>query len=59
MLFYVLNVWIDESKCDEKDGEVGIVGYEILFNCYFYEYKLFRKLEDIDKDLDMVLGEIM
>lgn len=38
VLLYVVDVWIDEVKRDEKDGEVGIVGYEINFNCYFYEY---------------------
>lgn len=36
VLFYVFDVFIDYSVCDSKDGEVGIVGYEINFNCYFY-----------------------
>ncbi|CAB9495343.1 type I restriction-modification system subunit M [Alteromonas macleodii] len=59
VLPHVPNAWIDESKRDEKDGEVGIVGYEIPFNRHFYEYKPPRKLEEIDKDLDIVSGEIM
>jgi len=38
VLPHVPNAWIDESKKDEKDGLVGIVGYEIPFNRHFYEY---------------------
>ncbi|WP_088328527.1 class I SAM-dependent DNA methyltransferase [Lacimicrobium sp. SS2-24] len=51
--------WIDETKRDEKDGKVGIVGYEIPFNRHFYEYKPPRSLEEIDADLDKVSAEIM
>ena len=36
---------------DEKDGEVGVVGYEINFNRYFYEYKGHRPLAEIDAEL--------
>ncbi|HIO03678.1 MAG TPA: SAM-dependent DNA methyltransferase, partial [Alphaproteobacteria bacterium] len=35
---HVAESWIDESKRDEKDGEVGIVGFEIRFNRHFYEF---------------------
>src|SRR5690606_4903996 len=38
VLPHVPDAWIDESKRDEKDGEVGIVGYEIPFNRHFYTY---------------------
>lgn len=38
VVFYVLDVWINVDKCDEKDGDIGIVGYEILFIWYFYVY---------------------
>ena len=51
--------WIDEAKRDDKDGEVGIVGYEIPFNRHFYVYKPPRPLEEIDADLDKVSAEIM
>lgn len=51
--------WIDEKKCDEKDGKVGIVGYEIPFNRYFYEYKPPRALEEIDAELEILTKEIM
>lgn len=51
--------WIDEKKKDEKDGKVGIVGYEIPFNRHFYEYVPPRPLEEIDAELDAVTEEII
>jgi len=51
--------WIDESKRDEKDGEVGIVGYEINFNRYFYTYEPPRPLEEIEGDIKKLEGEIL
>jgi type I restriction enzyme M protein len=51
--------WIDEKKTDAKDGKVGIVGYEIPFNRYFYEYKPPRPLEKIDAELETLTKEIM
>ena len=51
--------WIDEKKCDAKDGEVGIVGYEIPFNRHFYEYIPPRALEEIDAELETLSAEIM
>lgn len=59
VLPHVPDAWIDESKTDEKDGEVGIVGYEIPFNRHFYIYEPPRALEAIDADLDAVSAEIM
>ena len=59
VLPYVPDAWIDESKTDELDGQVGIVGYEIPFNRHFYVYEPPRKLEEIDADLDAVSKEIM
>jgi len=48
---HVPDAWIDRNKCDEKDGEVGIVGYEINFNRYFYRYTPPRELADIERDI--------
>ena len=48
---HVAESWIDESKRDGKDGEVGIVGFEIPFNRHFYEFTPPRPLEEIDADL--------
>ncbi|MDF4951605.1 N-6 DNA methylase, partial [Vibrio parahaemolyticus] len=59
VLPHVPDAWIDESKTDPKDGEVGIVGYEIPFNRHFYVYEPPRALEEIDADLDAVSAEIM
>ncbi|EOX3353855.1 N-6 DNA methylase [Vibrio cholerae] len=59
VLPHVPNAWIDESKTDPKDGEVGIVGYEIPFNRHFYVYEPPRALDEIDADLDAVSAEIM
>ena len=59
VLPHVPDAWIDESKIDELDGQVGIVGYEIPFNRHFYVYEPPRKLEEIDADLDAVSKEIM
>ena len=44
---------------DEKDGEVGRVGYEINFNRYFYEYTPPRPLEEIEADIRDVEAKII
>ncbi len=59
VLPHVPDAWIDIKKTDEKDGEVGVVGYEIPFNRHFYVYEPPRALEAIDADLDAVSVEIM
>ena len=59
VLPHVPDAWIDGSKKDDKDGEVGIVGYEIPFNRHFYVYQPPRDLAEIDADLDKVSAEIM
>jgi len=56
---HVPDAWIDAGKKDDKDQEVGIVGYEIPFNRHFYQYQPPRDLTEIDKDLDAVSAEIM
>lgn len=56
---HVTDAWIDASKKDEKDQEIGIVGYEIPFNRHFYVYQPPRPLEEIDAELDLVSSEIM
>lgn len=48
---HVPDAWIDESKTDALDGEVGVVGFEIPFNRHFYEFQPPRPLADIDRDL--------
>ena len=59
VLPHVSDAWIDASKKDDKDQEIGIVGYEIPFNRHFYVYQAPRELGEIDAELDKVSGEIM
>ena len=56
---HVPDAWIDETRRDAQDGEVGIVGYEINFNRYFYEYRPPRPLEEIEADIQTVEKEIV
>ncbi len=56
---HVPEAWIDTSKRDEKDGEVGIVGYEINFNRYFYRYTPPRQLEEIEADIRGIESDIL
>ena len=59
VLPHVADAWIDASKKDALDNEIGIVGYEIPFNRHFYQYQPPRDLTEIDRDLDAVSGDIM
>ena len=59
VLLHVPEAWIDITKRDAIDGELGIVGYEIPFNRHFYVYTPPRDLTDIDADLDKISAEIM
>src|SRR5690625_768326 len=55
---YVSDAWIDASKVDARDGDIGLVGYEINFNRYFYQYQPPRPLEVIDAELAQIEREI-
>src|SRR5262245_58070560 len=62
---HVPDAWIDTEKRDDKDKQVGLVGYEINFNRYFYRYKPPRPLEEIEaeirdteKDIVRMLAEV-
>jgi len=56
---HVPDAWIDTAKRDEKDGEVGIIGYEINFNRYFYRYTPPRPLEEIEADIRGIETDIL
>lgn len=56
---HVPDAWIDESKRDTKDREVGTVGYEINFNRCFYRYSPPRSLKDIDADIRAIESDIV
>ncbi|HOD52397.1 MAG TPA: class I SAM-dependent DNA methyltransferase [Candidatus Hydrogenedentes bacterium] len=50
VLPHVPDAWVDESKTK--------IGYEINFNRYFYKYTPPRPLEEIERDLKQIEGEI-
>ena len=56
---HVPDAWIDTKRRDPQDDEVGLVGYEINFNLYFYEYRPPRPLEEIEADIQRVEKEIV
>jgi type I restriction enzyme M protein len=56
---HVPDAWIDTARRDEKNGEVGLVGYEINFNRYFYRYTPPRALEEIEADIRAIEKDIM
>ena len=56
---HVPDAWIDASKRDPMDGKVGMVGYEINFNRYFYRYKPPRPLEEIQADIEAIEADIV
>ena len=56
---HVPDAWIDTTKRDPKDGRVGMVGYEINFNRYFYRYTPPRPLEEIEADIRAIEGDIV
>ena len=53
------DAWIDTTKRDRRDGHVGLVGYEINFNRYFYRFKPPRPLEEIEADIGAIGTEIV
>jgi type I restriction enzyme M protein len=56
---YVPDAWINTAVRDQKDGEVGRVGYEINFNRYFYRYTPPRPLEAIEADIRAIEKDIL
>nr|WP_283777079.1 class I SAM-dependent DNA methyltransferase [Pseudomonas syringae] len=58
VISHVPDAWIDESKTDALDGEVGIVGFEIPFNRHFYMFQPPRPLAEIDSDLKVCTDRI-
>jgi len=56
---HVGDAWIDTRKRDGRDGKVGVVGYEINFNRYFYRYTPPRPLEEIEADIRALEQDIV
>lgn len=58
VLPHVPDAWLDESYCDDWDGELGKAGYEINFNRFFYKYVPPRPLQEINTELKELETEI-
>jgi len=56
---HVPDAWIDTSKRDPRDSQVGLVGYEINFNRYFYRYTPPRPLEEIEGEIRGIEQDIL
>jgi type I restriction enzyme M protein len=56
---HVPDAWIETNKRDPKDRRVGLVGYEINFNRYFYRYTPPRPLEEIEADIRGIERDIL
>jgi type I restriction enzyme M protein len=63
---HVEEAWVNEEKKDEKDEQVGIVGYEIPLTRHFYKYVPPRAQEEIEaeiagleKDIVRMLREVV
>ncbi len=56
---YAPDAWVDESVCDGKDQGVGVIGYEIPFTRFFYEYREPRKFDEIEIDIKKIEEEIL
>ena len=56
---HVPGAWIDKKKRDPRDGKVGLVGYEINFNRYFYQYQPPRPLPEIESDIQSLQEDIV
>jgi type I restriction enzyme M protein len=56
---HVPDAWIDTARRDPKDGKVGMIGYEINFNRYFYRYTPPRPLEVIEGEIRQIEKDIL
>jgi type I restriction enzyme M protein len=56
---YVPDAWTNTAIRDEKDGQIGRVGYEINFNRYFYKYTPPRALEEIEMEIKGVEKDVL
>ncbi|OWY71568.1 hypothetical protein B7486_07725 [cyanobacterium TDX16] len=56
---HVSDAWINESVRDEKDGQIGRVGYEIPLTRHFYKYVPPRPLGEIEADIATLEKDIV
>jgi type I restriction enzyme M protein len=55
---FVPDAWVDETYRDDRDGQVGRVGYEINLNRYFHKYVPPKPLDEINEELKQLEVEI-
>ncbi|GIK76235.1 MAG: hypothetical protein BroJett021_52230 [Chloroflexota bacterium] len=58
VLPHLHDAYIDEMYRDAHDKQIGVVGYEINFNRFFYKYVPPPSLEEIDRELKQVEAQI-
>jgi type I restriction enzyme M protein len=56
---------VDTTYTDSKDGQVGVVGYEINFNRYFYVFEqprhpneIMAEIKELSAEVAQLLGEV-
>ncbi|MDE2421659.1 MAG: SAM-dependent DNA methyltransferase [Gammaproteobacteria bacterium] len=59
------DAYVDQSQTDDKDGQVGVVGYELNFNRYFYVFEqprhpneILAEIQTLSAEVAQLLGEI-
>jgi restriction endonuclease S subunit len=58
VLPYAKDAWIDEAYRDEHDSNVGVVGYEVNANRYFYKYISPSTPSEFDKRIAELANDI-
>ena len=65
VLPFVPDAVVDETVTDERDGQVGIVGYEVNFNKYFYHFipprdpnEIAEEIISLEMDAQKLIKEI-
>lgn len=51
VLPFIADAVVDTTVVDERDGQIGIVGYEVNFNKYFYRFAKPRDPEEIAQEI--------
>ena len=59
ILIHTPDAWIDESKRDRTDGEIGLIGYKINIDRCFHRYSPPRPLMEIESDISLIEQEIL
>ncbi|SDC25836.1 type I restriction-modification system subunit M [Acinetobacter boissieri] len=52
------DAFIDEKYTDAQDGDIGVVGYEINFNRYFYVFEPPRHPNEIMAEIKLLSAEV-